>query len=238
MLYGVDFSHWQGDVNLNEVMNTVDFLYMKASEGGPGPTGGFTDKKYPQWSSYERLQYYPWGAYHFARPQYSATLQADYFAALAKHTTLPPALDLEVSGGLGLKDLAVWVLQFYNRLVERLERKPVLYTNLYLARVLWPDLAPFFYLWISNPGVGGSPNPRKTPVLPDGVTDWTFYQYSWSGKVPGIPAKVDENRFNGDYLALVAISTLKAAAQPVTLEDRIVTLEKRVKDLETWRNSF
>lgn len=236
MLYGVDFSHWQGEINLGEVMNRVDFFYMKASEGAGVPAGGKTDKKYPEWSSYGRLEYYPWGAYHFARPQYSATLQADYFAELAKPTTLPPALDLEVSGGLGIKDLTVWTLQFYNRLVERLDRKPALYTNLYLASMLWPELAPFFYLWISNPGVGGTPNPRTTPILPEGVTDWTFYQYSWSGRVAGIPGKVDENRFNGDYMDLVNISTLKA--QPAPAEDRFTSLEKRVKALEDWRNTL
>lgn len=44
-------------------------------------------------------------------------------------------------------------------------------------------------LWIADPGA-------TKPTVPAPWTDWTFWQYTWEGTVPGITGKVDLNRAN------------------------------------------
>ena len=47
-------------------------------------------------------------------------------------------------------------------------------------------------LWIAD--VRG----RTAPEVPKPWTDWTIWQYSWSGQIPGIAGNVDKSHFKGD----------------------------------------
>src|SRR5207302_896757 len=68
------------------------------------------------------------GSYHFARPGYplrtTAQAQADYYLAklgssLSTRSTLPPALDLESTGGLSRGALVTWAQLFLLRVRAR-----------------------------------------------------------------------------------------------------------------------
>jgi GH25 family lysozyme M1 (1,4-beta-N-acetylmuramidase) len=74
---------------------------------------------------------------------------------------------------------------------------PILYINLGIYhRYLSSGAAAGYRLWIADPD-------HTSAVMPAGE-DWTFWQYSWYGAVPGIPAgsEVDLDVFDGDAKAL------------------------------------
>src|SRR5689334_3003187 len=77
------------------------------------------------------------GSYHFARPAYpitsTALAQARYYVHRIGSTarmsrTLPPALDLEVTGGLGRGALVTWAQTFLLNVRRLTGRTPMLYT--------------------------------------------------------------------------------------------------------------
>lgn len=134
------------------------------------------------------------GAYHFARPGLpivsSARAQAKYFAQtigpVTAKRTLPPALDLEVTGGLNRGQLVTWVQAFLLELRSLTGRTPMLYT--YPA--FWdndvgdPTALARYPLWMAHFGT-------KTAPVAD------LWQYTSGARIKGIVGKVDVSRFVG-----------------------------------------
>lgn len=194
----IDVSHWQRDIDFAQVASSgVSGVYIKASEGMYYWPGAFKDNKYQKnWDNSKNAGLLR-GAYHFARPQYDARRQAEYFAPLCVMGELPPAIDLERDGGLPASKLMVWMMTFINTLKMATGRRTImLYTNGMYCQLL-PKLEQFVDLWLSQPFSGGQPNTKPNPVLPKGWDTWVIWQYSWVGSVPGIKGKVDLNHFNG-----------------------------------------
>ncbi len=109
---GIDVSHWQGSINWPKVKAAgMQFAFMKATESTT-----YTDTAFAtNWAGAASVGIYR-GAYHFARPSTasgSAVKQADYFVSRVGSFqgagTLPPVLDLEATGGLGVTALRTWV---------------------------------------------------------------------------------------------------------------------------------
>lgn len=132
------------------------------------------------------------GSYHFARPGLpitsTADAQAEYFAktigAVDTTQTLPPALDLEVSGGLSRAQLVTWAQVFLYRLRTLTGRTPMLYTYPYFWANNLGDATAFsrFPLWMAAYGTS------KAPVA-------DLWQYTDSAKIPGISGGVDQSRY-------------------------------------------
>jgi hypothetical protein len=79
MKFGPDISHWQTAVDLKTTVKHVDFVILKASEGL-----SYVDPTFvARWAELGRLRT-PRAAYHFARPETSATSQAAHFIATVK----------------------------------------------------------------------------------------------------------------------------------------------------------
>ncbi len=99
---GIDISHWQGTIDWNGVAGAGKrFAYMKASEGT-----SYRDPTYPTNRDQAKALGLYVGAYHFAQPGRTpgdAVAEADFFLAVSQLAAgdLLPALDLEVTGGLG-----------------------------------------------------------------------------------------------------------------------------------------
>lgn len=161
------------------------------------------------------------GAYHYARPAlpYSTALdQARYFVSKAGSMTGPldigAVLDLEERGGLTKSQLATWTRTWLAE-VERLTgRAPMIYTGYYFWKDALgnpTDIAASHRLWLAS-----YPNdPDSTtfrPLVPAGWSTWTFWQYRSDGTVPGIPWRVDMNRFCCDEAALAALAGSGAGA--------------------------
>lgn len=142
------------------------------------------------------------GAYHFFHPEVDATAQANFF--LAQLATdpgeLPPMLDVEqlnkVPAAQAAAAVAVWV-----NVVTTNFARPVIYTSpgFWNALPAIAGIGGMADLWVAQ---WTSASPEKV----DGWDGWTFWQYSDTGSVPGIPVAVDVDRFDGSVAELTQYS--------------------------------
>lgn len=143
------------------------------------------------------------GTYHYADPSRPAAAQAIFYATIVLGQNgildLPPVLDLENSGGLSPAGLRAWVREFFAVLEPLTGRKTILYTDPRFWNTAMGATTEFadHPLWIA------SYNGRSAPEMPrGGWRTWRFWQYTSSGRLPGIPTRVDLNRYNGSIAAL------------------------------------
>jgi GH25 family lysozyme M1 (1,4-beta-N-acetylmuramidase) len=147
-------------------------------------------------------------AYHFADPSASGgAAQADYLLNAAPYAadglTLARALDLEnLQGvpfcyGLSTSGMVAWIAAFSNEVGLRTGRLPIIYTRAGWWNQCTGNSAAFAGnpLWVANYGA-------SSPTLPAGWVQWTYWQWTSTGTVPGISGNVDLSYFNGDASAL------------------------------------
>ena len=199
---GIDVAHWQGTINWSKVKAAgMQFAFMKATESTT-----YTDTQLAtNWAGVQAAGLYR-GAYHFARPKVgTAPAQAKYFVSKVGSFqgagTLPPVLDLEASGGLGVTALRSWTASWLQTVEQLTGRTPIIYVSpAFWEHYLGNSTAFTRYpLWIAHYGV-------TTPRVPGGWPTWTFWQRTSSGTVSGISGNVDMNRFNGTTAQLAALS--------------------------------
>ena len=206
-LTGIDVSHWQGYIRWSAVADAgVKFAIAKATEGRY-----FVDSRYARNQERAEAAGIRFGAYHFARPDSTyrdAIREADHFVFTAnlagRH--LVPALDLEVSGGLGRTALTAWVRKWLVRVEARLGAKPMIYTTASfwrdrLGNTTWFAANGYRVLWIAHWGVD---SPR-VPAADWNGHGWTFWQRTNRGRIPGIDGYVDIDLFNGTDLSRALI---------------------------------
>lgn len=194
---GVDVSHWQGTIDWRAVRGAgIGFAFIKATEGGT-----FTDPAFAaNWSAAGAAGVRR-GAYHYFRPSVDAAAQAQNFLRVVQlgPGDLPAVLDVETSEGVA-SDALIRAVRTWLETVERATgKRPIVYT--------YPDF------W--NRGVGGAVGTyplwiatygRDAPIVPAGWSEWTFWQYSSTGRVPGIAGDVDLDRFAGGEARLAALA--------------------------------
>lgn len=182
---GIDVSHHQGPIDWALVKKaSIDFVYIKASEGGD-----FTDPRFEaNWrgAGEQRIRR---GAYHFFTLCREGEKQADNFISVVPvdKTALPPAIDLEYTGNCAdpgrRQNFDTEIEIFYRKIKARYGTTPVIYTTYEFDAL--HDLSPYAArLWI-----------RDIFRQPDTKYDWTFWQYTNRLRVPGISAPVDGNVF-------------------------------------------
>jgi GH25 family lysozyme M1 (1,4-beta-N-acetylmuramidase) len=195
---GVDVSHWQGAIDFNKVRGAGRrFVIAKATEGTT-----YTDSNYATNRSKALAASVRFTGYHFARPGTAAgdaVKEADHFIGVLglQHGMMIPALDLELSGGLGVSALQTWAKTFVTRVYNRLGVKPMIYSNPGFWRSNMGDTSWFanngYRVWIANWKV-------SSPTVPAsnwGGRGWSFWQYSNCGSVAGVSGCVDLDRIKG-----------------------------------------
>lgn len=201
-LEGIDVSNWQGTIDFAKVKAAGKrFVFAKASEGTT-----WTDASYARNKANAIAAGLRFGAYHFARPGSAtgdAVKEADHFIAVMglKHGMLRPVLDLEATGGLGVRALQSWVRSFLGRIYSRLGVRAMIYTTAsfwasYMGSTTWFATNGYPVLFIAHWKVA-------SPSLPASLWashGWTFWQYSNCGPVAGIRGCVDLDRFKGSDL--------------------------------------
>jgi len=188
---GVDVSHYQGTINWTAVRNAGKrFGMVKASEGTTYQDPSFRTN----WQNmgYNRVVR---GAYHFGHPSLDPYAQVNNFVSVAHPKTgdLQLTLDLEVTDGKSPHQVMQWTRQFIGRIHAITGRPGIIYTG--------------YYFWRDN--VGNSPVNLNCPLwlaayvsdpnpyVPPAWSTWSFWQYSDTGRVPGINGNVDLDRWNG-----------------------------------------
>ena len=139
--------------------------------------------------------------YSFAIPNVSGgASQADYAVQNSNYTangrTLPLALDIEYNPygaecyGLSAAQMVSWISAFTAEAQRLTGQAPIIYTTADWWQTCTGNSTSFGSdpLWIAG-WVNGS------PPMPAGWANWTFWQYTSRGSVPGITTNVDVSYF-------------------------------------------
>jgi len=219
-VHGIDVSHYQAGITWSSVASDgIAFAILKATEGQT-----YVDPRFAYNDSQAQLAGLPVGAYHvWGKPDRSpdeARKEADHFVATVRPTVgdVPPVLDMEMNripDGTSQATLMAWSRAWLNRVESKTGVRPMVYGSQYLFQTILGNSTWFadngFPLWFAWPR---TPLPKSMPAHDWQGQGWTFWQYSWTGKVSGISGPVDQDRYVGANLQKTLISEL--IAQPGT----------------------
>lgn len=199
-VHGVDVSRFQTAIDWRQARAAgVSFAYIKATEGG--------DLLDPMFRSHWQAAAAAGvarGAYHFYYHCRSPEEQARWFFANVPRTrgALPPVLDMEWTptsptctvrrpADVIRRDAAVLVAM----MTRHYGTRPVLYTTVdfFEHNQMWRLSGVDF--WLRS--VSAHPSDRYPGQ------QWTFWQYSSTGTVPGMAGEIDLNTFAGTRAAWI-----------------------------------
>jgi GH25 family lysozyme M1 (1,4-beta-N-acetylmuramidase) len=204
-----------------------DFAIVKATEGTTYVNPYFDGPYYDDYADAAKAGLVH-GSYHFARPAFpiveSANAQARLFAhvvgPVTTTRTLPPALDLEVNGGLNPAQLVTWAQTFLLKMRHITGRTPMLYTypNFWTNDLADPAALARYPLWMAEYGTSRAP-----------VAD--LWQYTSKAHIKGIVGNVDVSKFVGtsgfpwSTLSNGTVHTPWAAAAPGPPQDPTASVD-------------
>jgi lysozyme len=197
-VHGIDISKYQPSVDWQQARaGGVSFAFVKATEGGDRVDDAFAS----HWSGTNAAGI-PRAAYHFFYFCRPASEQAAWYIANVpreKHA-LPPVLDMEWNPQSPTcklrpnKETVRSEMRTFLSMVEKhYGKKPIIYTSIDFFDD--NELASFtgYPYWLRS--VADHPSDRY------GAHPFTFWQYTGTGKVPGIKGDTDINVFNGSVSA-------------------------------------
>lgn len=191
---GVDVSAYQGEIDWNVLASQdIDFAFIKATEGST-----FVDKRFAFNFAQAADTDLRISAYHFFSFDSAGATQADnYIRTVPKlEGSLPPVVDVEFYGDKAGNPPATEEVQaqleiFLTRLETHYGQRPIIYTTGKVYDRYIADHFEEYDIWIRNV--------YWSPSLSDG-RDWTFWQYSDKGLLPGYDGEeehIDLNVFCG-----------------------------------------
>ncbi len=188
---GIDVSYWQSTIDWSSVASAgVEFAFIRVSDGI-----GVDDTEFSTNWNEARANGIVRGAYQYFRacqdPRAQAELLLEKMGNL-EYDDLPPVIDVETTDDCA-SSLISNMQEWLNIVEDAVGRKPIIYTSwgFWDGSVGGYDFSEY-PLWVANWEV-------DCPVLPDGWSDWVFWQSSDSGSIPGIYGNVDMDIFNGSY---------------------------------------
>ena len=207
---GIDVSHFNGQVNWNNVASGgVKFAFIKSSEG-------YADSTFPESKAYDNQFVNNMngaisnnilvGAYHLVRPEFNkgteeAKIEARYFISKIEsfyknNSLLPPVIDLEsTSSYYSRSSLTDWVLSFAQEVEDTLGVKPILYMNEnYIRNKVDSSRLSSYLLWVAKYS-------NSSPYI-GSWSKYNYWQYTDTGTVSGVNGSVDINVFNGSLSQL------------------------------------
>lgn len=194
MISGIDLSDKNGAVDWSQFGNNdVNFVYIKTSEAIDS-----IDSMYETNIQKAGESGILAGAYHWLHPDLHVGRQAELFLNTVGNFKgmLPPVVCLETYH-TNLTAMDKSVRTFIELLRDGLGVNPVIYTsetywNTYLSNSDWGCEYP---LWLDKPG-----NSWPKQIWP--WAGWTFWQYSYQARLPGIATNLGLNWFNGSITEL------------------------------------
>uniref|UniRef100_UPI003FEF2081 glycoside hydrolase family 25 protein n=1 Tax=Prevotella sp. TaxID=59823 RepID=UPI003FEF2081 len=193
-IHGIDISHYQGDIDWDDLSNAMiegcplRFVMIKSTEGSTR-----LDSKFKENFRQAREYGYIRGAYHFWSNKSSARDQAYHLLNKVRleDGDLPPVLDVEHKPkDRSVEDFQRDVLTWLHIVEDKYHVKPIIYTyykfkDKYLSAPVFND----YPYWIAHYYVDKVE--YKGP--------WKFWQHTDAGKLPGIKGYVDFNIYNGSF---------------------------------------
>lgn len=221
---GIDVSKWQGQVDWPKVAGSGRaFAFIKSSEGE-----GYTDPRFVKNWNGARDAGVLVGAYHFARVseaiEVDAADEAEWFVKVMTDVgaiadgalipgVLPAVLDIEWdqrADGIKPAKVLQWCQIFLAQLEQRTKRTPIVYCgpSFWKFKLSKTTALQRYPLW----EVCYTTRPQPKPM---GAWQWTFWQHSAKGSVPGVKGSCDVNRFVGDVGALRRLAGLDATPETI-----------------------
>jgi len=193
-IQGIDVSYFQGNVDWKKVGKAgIRFAYIKATEGADRFDPEFRDN----WNGAKRAGVIR-GAYHMMYWCSPASAQASWFLAhLPKDSdTLPPVLDLEWNGHsktcphkIARKSALAKIKVMLDAMEAHTGRRPIIYTDPKFHHDVLEGEFTEYQFWLRS--VAAEPEEKYRG------RDWSFWQFTTTGRVPGVTGAVDRNTYNG-----------------------------------------
>ena len=172
----------------------TQFAFIKATEGGD-----HVDERFrANWDGRRARPACRAGAYHFVFWCRSAQDQMAWFKKNVPNdpTALPPVLDVEWNGHSQLcpkKLPKAQALAMIRYMLDEMERytgkRPIIYTDITFHKDVLEDELPDYPHWV-----------RSTAAEPEqryAKRKWMLWQFTSTGRVPGVRGDVDRNAFYG-----------------------------------------
>lgn len=191
---GIDISVHQAKIDWQIVYDSkISFAFIKATEGVT-----LVDKRFASNWKEAKDKNIVVGAYLFYKFNKDGKQQAQTFINTVKltDTDLPPVVDFELCYGNRFTKVShTQVLNELYKCMRELEKhykvKPIIYTNIDTYTKYIKGNFDEYPLWLCK--LCNEPT----------NSNWTFWQYTHKGVVPGIKGNVDMNIFNGSYTDFV-----------------------------------
>lgn len=193
-IQGIDISRWQGNIDWQAVKAAgTRFVYIKSTEGGD-----HIDPKFLENWNGAKAAGVARGAYHFVYWCRPAHEQVVWFTQHIpqERDALPPVLDVEWNSHsktcpkrVSREDAIEKIRLMLKELEQHTGKRPVIYTDIpFHEEVLEGQFNDYVY-WIRSTAAEPSVRYRDR--------DWGFWQFTTTGRVPGISGNVDRNSFFG-----------------------------------------
>jgi lysozyme len=192
-VHGIDVARYQTRIDWPVAQASgVSFAFIKATEGGD-----HLDPMFNQHWNAARRAGVPRGAYHFWFHCRSAEEQAAWFIANVPREsgTLPPVLDMEWTRSRNCPKRPpaahnrAEAQRFLDILTRHYGQRPIIYTTVDYYRDNDMGRIRGHEFWLRS--VADHPS-TVYPGQP-----WRFWQYTGTGRIPGIEGPVDINVFRG-----------------------------------------
>ncbi len=184
---GIDISQHSGKVDFQEIKNQrIDFIYMKATEGGDYQDPYF-ENNYLNAKKYN----FPVGSYHLFRYNVPAKLQVQNYLNSLKNKSfeLPLVADVE-EGKPGEKYEKETVIRELKVFIDELHKAGykdvIIYTNKKNYSIFIDEELEKYHFWLAHLS--------KDPF---NQVNWLFWQHWQNKKISGAEGFVDLNTFNG-----------------------------------------
>jgi lysozyme len=195
VIQGIDVSKWQMDIDWERVKDAgTRFAFIKATEGGD-----LLDRKFQENWVESRAAGVPRGAYHFVFWCRPARDQIRWFIRNVpkEADSLPPVLDVEWNNQSSCPRATPAVArQKMREMLRAFEahygKKPIIYTDINFHADVLEDTTEFddYPFWIRSTAARPEKRYQNRP--------WEFWQFTTTGRVPGIMGDVDRNAFFGN----------------------------------------
>jgi lysozyme len=191
---GIDVSWYQKEIDWEQVRHAgTRFAFIKATEGGD-----MLDRRFRENWEESRAAGVPRGAYHFVFWCRPAKDQIRWFIRNVpkEPDALPPVLDVEWSHKTSCprpsaEKARAKMREMLRAFEAHYGKKPVIYTDINFHEDVLEGTTEFdhYPFWIRS--VAARPKERY------GDRPWEFWQFTATGRVPGVGGDVDRNAFFG-----------------------------------------
>jgi lysozyme len=194
-LPGIDVSYWDQGCDFTKVGSAAQFVYIKVSEGLT-----YQDPTAAAHANGAKAAGLKVGYYHFAHTESDAGAEAIFFNKCCSNlpaADLPYVLDIEVNkANLSPALFLTWIETFLGT-IQQLGHKGMIYSYTPFLNQNLPSNHTLgsYPLWIA------AYTNASYPTMPVGWPNYTVWQYSQAGNVPGIPVHCDMNKAVTSFLS-------------------------------------